>query len=221
MALETPRAHQIVDNWRRFYPKETAALTEEQLHEVGKRRRGPRGRSNLPVSRQGDELQPGVGTGDTGERQPAGSLTPKSNSVGNTAHEHDYRIPDNRIITGTPESRARANLDAIAIMKQVQGENRPATQEEKEILARYVGWGAIKPLFAGPTPNGRRSGQLRQALTEQEYDDAERSVANAHYTGDWHIDAIWKALQTWAPVPVAPCGPVAPVAPPSPPARAR
>ena len=38
-------------------------------------------------------------------------------------------------------------------------------------------------------------GELRQALTEQEYVDAERSVANAHYTGDWHIDAIWKALQ--------------------------
>ena len=161
-------------------------------------KRGGRAGSRSPVAvrGQGDELEPVDGTGTTGVGDSAGSLTPKSNSVGNTAHEHDYRIPDNRVISGSPESRARANLDAIAILKQVQGENRPASQEEKEILARYVGWGAVKQLFAGLTPEWKElQSELRQALTEQEYADAERSVTNAHYTGDWHIDAIWKALQ--------------------------
>ena len=37
--------------------------------------------------------------------------------------------------------RVRDNLDAIALIKTLTAENRYATPDEQDILAKYVGWG--------------------------------------------------------------------------------
>lgn len=40
------------------------------------------------------------------------------------------------------KEKFRQNLEAIRTLEKIEGENRIATPEEQEILAKYVGWGA-------------------------------------------------------------------------------
>ncbi|MBW2094199.1 MAG: DEAD/DEAH box helicase family protein [Deltaproteobacteria bacterium] len=41
------------------------------------------------------------------------------------------------------ESKIKANIKAIALLKKLESENRNPTREEKKVLAQYVGWGAF------------------------------------------------------------------------------
>jgi len=45
------------------------------------------------------------------------------------------------------KARARANLEAIVALGQVQMQDRAATGEEQEVLARWLGWGAVPKIF--------------------------------------------------------------------------
>lgn len=67
------------------------------------------------------------------------------------------------------------------------------------MLARYVGWGGIPGIFES---NYRRreewdkpAQELRQLLTDEEYESARASTPNAHFTSPMVIKAIWEALQ--------------------------
>lgn len=158
----------------------------------------PGRRSAQPSNRRRGNVQPGdgsvpprVGPAADVERE----LPPRSGDVGNSRHEHDFRIPDGRIISGTPETRAKNNIEAIRVLREIQESGRAATVREQEILARYVGWGAVPQLFAGNTPEWRAmQDELRSLLTDEEFALAQNSTKNAHYTGDMVVDAKWKAL---------------------------
>src|SRR5699024_6982785 len=43
----------------------------------------------------------------------------------------------------TPKERIADNLQAIRLLKTIEQEERLATPEEQEILAKYVGWGGL------------------------------------------------------------------------------
>ncbi len=75
-------------------------------------------------------------------------------------------------------------------------ENRDATDAEKTILARYVGWGAMPAVFDHRQPEEWRSvaGAAKELLTEEEYESARASTPNAHFTSPMVIDAIWSGL---------------------------
>jgi hypothetical protein len=61
---------------------------------------------------------------------------------------HDFRIAeDHRIGLGSAHQKAHANIEAIRLLKRLEAENRDATDEEKAVLARYVGWGGIAQVF--------------------------------------------------------------------------
>jgi hypothetical protein len=60
----------------------------------------------------------------------------------------DFRITDaHRIGQGGLHEKARDNLAAIRTLKALEAENRDASEAEKAVLARYVGWGAIPNAF--------------------------------------------------------------------------
>ncbi len=127
---------------------------------------------------------------------PERTFPPRSPDVNSGNHERDYRIPDGRRLGGTPENRARTNIEAIKVLRQVEAEHRLATVQEQHILAQYMGWGAVPQLFAGNKPEFiALQDELRNLVSEQEYSDAERSTTNAHYTGDNVVDGMWKAMQ--------------------------
>lgn len=73
------------------------------------------------------------------------------------ADRHEYHITDDAIGTGTPGERFNNNVRAIRLLKRLEAEDRLATPEEQEVLARYVGWGGL------PCP-ARRCGWTRLSL---------------------------------------------------------
>jgi N12 class adenine-specific DNA methylase len=152
------------------------------------------------VRGEGNAAAGGPGAGSPGVGEPAQRIEeqspPRAPNFDTPRHERDYRIPDGRVVSGSPEARARTNMAAIRVLRDLQRENRPATVDEQHTLARYVGWGAVPQLFAGTTPEWRAAqAELKEILTPEEYEDARRSTTNAHYTSDAIVDSVWKALQ--------------------------
>ena len=45
------------------------------------------------------------------------------------------------------EKNTDDNIKAIKLLKQIESENRFATPEEQEILAKYSGWGGLPKVF--------------------------------------------------------------------------
>ena len=80
----------------------------------------------------------------------------------------DFRITENhRIGEGSLPQKARDNIAAIRALKKLEGENRDATDEEKSILARYAGWGAMSGAFDWHPARGIRqpAKELKELLT--------------------------------------------------------
>jgi hypothetical protein len=95
------------------------------------------------------------------------------------------------------KQKAQANLAAIRTLKTIEAENRPATPEEKAVLVKYTGWGAMPNAFAAEPPRDWRTvaNELRDALTAEEYTSARASTPNAHYTSPEVIQGIWQAME--------------------------
>jgi N12 class adenine-specific DNA methylase len=109
----------------------------------------------------------------------------------------DFRITGaHRIGQGTLHEKARDNIAAIRLLKILEAENRDATDDEKAILALYVGWGAMPNVFAHYQPAEWRSAAtaLNELLAGPEFESARASTPNAHYTSPLVIEAIWSAL---------------------------
>jgi N12 class adenine-specific DNA methylase len=81
-------------------------------------------------------------------------------------------------------------------LKNLEAENRDATDGEKAVLARYVGWGAMSAVFDRSQPDEWRSmaRTVKELLTEEEYESARASTPNAHFTSPMVIEAIWNGL---------------------------
>ncbi len=88
------------------------------------------------------------------------------------------------------------NIEAIKILRQVESENRQATQEEKEILQRYSGWGGMPQAFDERNKEwGSQYSQLRKLLTDEEYISARETVISAFYTPKTVAGAVVQTLQ--------------------------
>jgi N12 class adenine-specific DNA methylase len=111
----------------------------------------------------------------------------------------DFRIADaHRIGQGGLHEKARANIDAIRLLKRLETEDRDATEDEKAVLCRYAGWGALaNPIFGYDRAAEWRNtaDQVRSLLTDDEYASARASTPNAHYTSPAVITGIWEALE--------------------------
>lgn len=59
----------------------------------------------------------------------------------------NYHITDDHIGEGGAKQKFRANMDAIHTLHQLEIENRNATEQEQEILSKYVGWGGLADAF--------------------------------------------------------------------------
>ena len=109
----------------------------------------------------------------------------------------DFRITSaHRIGEGSLAQKARDNIAAIRCLKKLEGENRDATDEEKAILARYAGWGAMSAAFDWhPPAEWKHTAQeLKELLTPEEYEAARASTPNAHFTSPLVIRAIWETM---------------------------
>ena len=96
----------------------------------------------------------------------------------------NYRItPDTEETTGkgfAPKEKFRQNVEAIRTLELIESENRIATPQEQEILAKYVGWGGLADAFDESKANWAKEYQeLKSLLSLEEYAFARESTLNA------------------------------------------
>ena len=103
----------------------------------------------------------------------------------------NYRITDDALGAAPPSQRYANNVAAIRLLKRVEAENRAATAEEQEVLAKYVGWGGLADCF---DPKHSRYEELKSLLSETEYAAARESTLTAFYTPPVVIRSIYAAL---------------------------
>ncbi len=126
----------------------------------------------------------------------------------------DYHITDaDELGKGGAKTKARQNIEAIKLIKQLDEEGRMATPEEQAILVKFVGWGGLPQMFdsrneyynpnASYSYGGNRQKpefydeyhELKKLLTEAEWRAASRSTVNAHYTSATVVRGVWDALK--------------------------
>lgn len=112
------------------------------------------------------------------------------------AEKINFRITDDALGHGGPKAKFRMNINAIRALKAIESEQRLATADEQEVLSRYVGWGGCADAFDEVKENwSSEYTELKDLLTEEEYEAARASVLNAHYTSPAVIKAIYKAIE--------------------------
>ncbi len=158
-------------------------------------REGSGSTARIPVGAQ-DAVQSGVGAGDAGV--PAAGRDFLLDDEPERKPSRDFRItPLHRIGQGSLQEKARDNIAAIHTLKKLEGEGLDATDDEKAMLARYVGWGAMSGAFDSHPPADwkQTAKDLRDLLTEDEYESARASTPNAHFTSPMVISAIWNGMR--------------------------
>jgi hypothetical protein len=101
------------------------------------------------------------------------------------------------------KSKARDLLAAIRTLKQLEGEGRPPTVEERETLRRFAGFGPVAlSIFPNPATGRYKDAswqalgaELEQLLTREEYSSAKRTTFNAFYTSPLVIGAIHRGIE--------------------------
>jgi len=127
---------------------------------------------------------------------PAETLTRKRG-------QNFYLDSDRALARGWP-ARARDNITAIRLSKELDTTGRTPTPEEQAALLRFVGFGATElaqNVFPLPGKAGFRPGweeigeELAEAVTPSEYSALQRATQYAHYTPEPIIRALWRVAQ--------------------------
>jgi N12 class adenine-specific DNA methylase len=100
------------------------------------------------------------------------------------------------------KAKARDILAAIRTLKAIEQEGRPATGDEKQLLARFSGFGPVAlSIFPDPVTGRYKDAgwqaigeELMSLLTEEEYASARRTTFNAFYTSPTVIAVIHEAI---------------------------
>ena len=106
------------------------------------------------------------------------------------------------MIASGEKSKARDIIAAIRTLKRIEEEQRPATAEERQTLARFAGFGPVAlSIFPDPVTGKYKDAgwqevgdELKSLLTQQEYDSVKRTTFNAFYTSPTVISAIHEAI---------------------------
>ena len=107
----------------------------------------------------------------------------------------NYKIKDNNLGEGSAKERFRNNINAIKVLQDCEIEDRYATPEEQEILSKYVGWGGLAEAFDENNLNWTNEyKELKQLLSEEEYNKAMETTLTAFYTPPIVIKSMYKAL---------------------------
>ena len=108
----------------------------------------------------------------------------------------NYRITNDDLGVGGAKTKFKNNVEAIRTLKKIESEDRLATPEEQEILSRYVGWGGISQAFDEKNEDWKKEyAELKELLTDEEYNAARGSTLNAHYTSPMVARSMYETLE--------------------------
>lgn len=107
-------------------------------------------------------------------------------------------------------AKLKANIAAIRTLKEIEASGQPATDAQKAVLAKYVGWGGLsaaldeqkflnsKGWMADRNWNEKYLPyykELRDLLTKEEFNDAVQSTLTSHYTPEEIIRGMWNVVE--------------------------
>jgi hypothetical protein len=112
-------------------------------------------------------------------------------------NQANYRITEADLLAaGSLKQKCRDNLAAIESLKRLEAEGRPATEAEKRVLVRYVGWGGLPQVFDSWNEEWKEQRErLEQLLTPDELESARATTLNAHYTAPGIVRAMYAMLR--------------------------
>ena len=121
---------------------------------------------------------------------------PATAEPGELPKVENFRIIDSNLGIGEPKAKYRANVTAIRLLKELEAAGRSATPMEQDTLSRYVGWGGIPQAFDSANEKwAEECVELKEILTQEEYEAARSSTLNAHYTAPAIIEGVYKAVE--------------------------
>ena len=150
----------------------------------------------------GNNVSDGIGSGrihGVSSEQPV-----KRNSNNFSFGEGHIEVPSGEI------AKLKANIAAIKTLKEIEASGKPATEAQKAVLAKYVGWGGLsaaldeqkflnsKGWMADRNWNEKYLPyykELRELLTEEEFNDAVQSTITSHYTPEEVIRGMWTLVE--------------------------
>ena len=110
-------------------------------------------------------------------------------------NRRNYHIIDDALGVGGAKEKFRNNMAAVNLLHELQLENRLATPEEQETLAKYVGWGGLSMAFdENNAAWAEEFKELYASLSPEEYRAAKESTLTAFYTPPVVIKAMYEAL---------------------------
>lgn len=136
------------------------------------------------------------GDPDEGNREPLASGSETQYMSESEFEATDFVLGTDVLAPSGAKARARANLEALAVVRALESRRHPATPTEQATLARWSGWGGVPQIF--DTAKGEwesERDELRALLSDQEYTAARLSTVNAHYTDPAITAALWRAVE--------------------------
>lgn len=158
--------------------------------------RGGTGSERLASDGAGDGGRPADGDAPIPDRGTGGNLKAPRRA----ASPSNYVIHDpEALIAGGPKTRFGRNRAAIEAYQSITSEGRDPTPEDLDAMASYIGWGSFgQELFQGSWDNPRpkdgwqdQDKWLREHLGKDDWQSAQRSIINAHYTDPPTVQAMW------------------------------
>ncbi len=139
-------------------------------------------------------LEESVPVSESDILQETESQSPIQNQLDISAQ--NYVISDMELGVGTAKEKFQRNVEAIRTLETIELEKRLATNEEQEVLSKYVGWGGLADAFdETKSAWAKEYAELKTLLSEEEYISARESTLNAHYTSPVIIQGIYRTLQ--------------------------
>ncbi|MFI7025142.1 hypothetical protein ACIBMZ_20735 [Micromonospora sp. NPDC049900] len=139
--------------------------------------------------------------------EPENDPVPSARTSGSESHDPGavpsgprFRPAEQADLAPSGEAaRIKANIAALRVLRTLQADQRPATADEQQVLARWAGWGAVPAVF-DPDRDDHSTyvwarEQLAELLDETEWRAARRTTLNAHYTDASVVKVVWDTVQ--------------------------
>lgn len=107
---------------------------------------GPRTVQTGEIDGGGKEISSGEPASSTGEGSRPSAVKKQRTPVRKFTNNFHYGTDGNEADNYTPAQRLEGNVSAIEVIAKLFKEGRKATDEEKQILSRFRGWGQIDQL---------------------------------------------------------------------------
>lgn len=172
---------------------DTSTVRDNKTGSGGRNGEQPEGGGVAPGGRQGGGGKGAPSPNAGGRRGGRGKGKGRGDVRGETFHvDNPEALSPQGLV-----ARFEANKAAILLLQELRAEGRPATDEEKKVLAAYSGWGSFSEELFGIRSYGawgERAEWLKSHISEAEWDKLRESVTTSFYTPPQVIFAMWQMM---------------------------